>query len=134
MDEGNNQLSCNFIRGESRVFAVGIEEILLFAGYLSLLIHWYSTQGKFLWPGFGENSRVLDWIFQRLEGKENIAQKTPIGYMPTKEGLRTDGLQQNIDFEQLFEIDRDFWKQEVRNDSSLIRILSHYYHYQIILG
>lgn len=66
-----------------------------------------------MWPGFGENCRVLDWIFQRLDGKEDIAQETPIGYVPSKNGLRTDGLKENIDFEQLFNIDRDFWKQEV---------------------
>lgn len=66
-----------------------------------------------MWPGFGENSRVLDWIFQRLNGKDDIARKTPIGYIPTKDGLRTDGLKENVDYEQLFKIDRDFWKKEV---------------------
>ncbi|XKL65334.1 hypothetical protein PGB90_008754 [Kerria lacca] len=70
-------------------------------------------KGKFLWPGFGENSRVLDWIFQRLDNKENTAEKTAIGYIPTKETFKTDGLTENVDFEMLFAINKEFWKQEV---------------------
>lgn len=74
----------------------------------------FNSKGKFLWPGFGENSRVLDWIFQRLDNKENTAEKTAIGYIPTKETFKTDGLTENVDFEKLFAINKEFWKQEVR--------------------
>lgn len=70
-------------------------------------------QGKFLWPGYGENSRVLDWILQRLDNKEKVAQQTPIGYIPTKESLNTEGLADKVDFDQLFAIDKDFWLKEV---------------------
>ena len=44
-------------------------------------VNWY---GKFLWPGFGENVRVLDWVLRRCAGDDNIAVKSPIGYLPKK--------------------------------------------------
>ena len=50
-----------------------------------------TTTGKFVWPGFGENSRVLKWIVERLDGKAEGVE-TPIGLLPTKEALDTDGL------------------------------------------
>ena len=50
-------------------------------------VNWFRTDqnGKFLWPGFGENIRVLDWIIRRVHGEQNNAEKSPIGYIP-KEG------------------------------------------------
>src|SRR6266852_3016250 len=48
------------------------------------------ADGKFLWPGFGENVRVLKWILERVEG-HGAAQETPIGYVPAKNGLTLDG-------------------------------------------
>ncbi len=46
-------------------------------------VNWFrlNAQGKFLWPGFGENIRVLDWIFRRCNG-EDIAMKSPVGLLP----------------------------------------------------
>lgn len=57
-------------------------------------VNWFrrDQKGKFLWPGFGENSRVLKWIVDRVDGNDNIAKKTPIGYVPTKDGLDLSGL------------------------------------------
>jgi phosphoenolpyruvate carboxykinase (GTP) len=48
-------------------------------------VNWFRTDedGQFLWPGFGENIRVLDWILRRVEN-EDIALKSPIGYLPKK--------------------------------------------------
>ena len=56
-------------------------------------VNWFrkSEEGKFLWPGFGENSRVLKWMCERVEGKAE-AIDTPIGRIPTKDGLDLDGL------------------------------------------
>jgi phosphoenolpyruvate carboxykinase (GTP) len=56
-------------------------------------VNWFrkDADGKFMWPGFGENSRVLEWIFRRCDGDVG-AVETPIGYVPRAEDLKTDGL------------------------------------------
>jgi phosphoenolpyruvate carboxykinase (GTP) len=56
-------------------------------------VNWFrrGADGKFLWPGFGENVRVLKWVLERVEGR-GAAQETPIGYVPAKNGLTLDGL------------------------------------------
>lgn len=63
-------------------------------------VNWFrkDDHGKFVWPGFGENSRVLEWVFNRVDGKAD-AVETPIGFVPTKDALNTDGL--DITGEQL---------------------------------
>ncbi|KAF5298856.1 hypothetical protein FQA39_LY11668 [Lamprigera yunnana] len=77
-------------------------------------VNWFrkSKDGKFLWPGFGENSRVLDWILKRIDN-EDCAEDTPIGLIPTRNALNLENLKEDIDFEELFSIPRDFWKEEV---------------------
>ena len=77
-------------------------------------VNWFrkGAQGEWLWPGFGENSRVLKWIFERTSGKDH-AVTTPIGYVPKLENLDVSGL--NITSERLKEllaVDRDSWKKE----------------------
>lgn len=49
-------------------------------------VNWFRVDehGKFLWPGFGDNVRVLDWVLRRCAGDESIAVKSPIGYLPKK--------------------------------------------------
>ncbi|KAL1780578.1 phosphoenolpyruvate carboxykinase [GTP], mitochondrial [Sigmodon hispidus] len=78
-------------------------------------VNWFRRDeaGRFLWPGFGENARVLDWICRRLEG-EDSAQETPIGLVPKEGALDLNGLKA-IDTIQLFSIPKDFWEQEVRD-------------------
>ncbi len=57
-------------------------------------VNWFrrDDDGRFLWPGFGENSRVLKWVFERVNGNAE-AIDTPIGKLPTKDALDTDGLE-----------------------------------------
>jgi phosphoenolpyruvate carboxykinase (GTP) len=57
------------------------------------VVNWFRKDGdgKYLWPGFGENSRVLEWVFRRCDGEAD-AHETPIGLVPTREDLYTDGL------------------------------------------
>lgn len=83
-------------------------------------VNWFrkGNGGKFLWPGFGENSRVIDWIFRRLEG-EDCAQESPIGLIPKEDALNLKGLKEEVDIKQLFSLPKDFWMQEVSD----IRIL-----------
>ncbi len=71
------------------------------------LVNWFrkDDSGKFLWPGYGDNSRVLAWIVSRLEGKVD-AQKTPLGYTPKPEDIDTSGMtiSQNV-LKDLFSVD-----------------------------
>ncbi|KAG7300867.1 protein kinase C (PKC)-like Pck2 [Plutella xylostella] len=75
-------------------------------------VNWFrkNEQGKFLWPGFGDNSRVIDWVLRRCDGEE-IHQETPLGYVPRDGCLNTEGLGA-IDMKQLFSIPQDFWVKE----------------------
>ena len=78
-------------------------------------VNWFRTndEGQFLWPGFGENLRVLEWIIDRTCGKKD-ARKTPIGYMPYAWDINTEGLSiSDEDLTELLRIDKDLWKTEV---------------------
>jgi len=78
-------------------------------------VNWFrkSADGKWLWPGYGENSRVLKWIFGRLTG-ESQAQETAIGFMPTVEGIDCDGLDvSSNDMAELLKVDKAEWLKEV---------------------
>ncbi len=82
-------------------------------------VNWFrkSEGGDFLWPGFGENSRVLKWVFERCQGTAK-AVETPIGNLPNPEDLDLAGLDlDKEDIATLFGVDRDGWLQEI----SLIR-------------
>ena len=77
-------------------------------------VNWFrkDSDGKFIWPGFGENSRVLSWIVERVEGRVE-ADETPIGNRPKDGDLYVDGL--DLDEQQLaelFEVDPDSWLAE----------------------
>lgn len=76
-------------------------------------VNWFrkSSDGKFLWPGFGENSRVLDWILRRLDN-EDCAQETAIGLIPKSHSLNLDGMKEQIALDQLFDVPKDFWMEE----------------------
>ncbi len=77
-------------------------------------VNWFRKDdaGRFVWPGFGENGRVLKWIVERLEGTADGVE-TPIGVLPTKESLDTDGLDlADDDLEFLLSVDKDVWREE----------------------
>jgi phosphoenolpyruvate carboxykinase (GTP) len=78
-------------------------------------VNWFrqDKNGKFLWPGYGENSRVLKWIFERCDGKVH-AKETPIGRIPEVEDLDTSGLNMpEEDVAELLGVDVEGWKAEV---------------------
>lgn len=77
-------------------------------------VNWFkkdSQSGQFLWPGFGENSRVLDWICRRVDG-EDCAISTPIGLIPKKGAINLEGLNETVNMDELFSVSRDFWLKE----------------------
>jgi phosphoenolpyruvate carboxykinase (GTP) len=78
-------------------------------------VNWFrkSADGKFLWPGYGENSRVLKWIAERVDGTGK-ATKTPIGNLPTADALDLSGVNLPLDdVKALTSVDADGWKKEV---------------------
>ena len=78
-------------------------------------VNWFrkDRKGGWLWPGYAENSRVIEWIFRRLEGTGQ-ARKTPIGYVPTRDGLNVEGLKITRDaVEELLRVDPHAWLEEV---------------------
>jgi phosphoenolpyruvate carboxykinase (GTP) len=77
-------------------------------------VNWFRTDGngEFLWPGFGENIRVLKWIIDRVNGNVS-ARETPLGLMPNYEDFPLEGLEMPRDrFNKLLAIDKDEWKKE----------------------
>ena len=78
-------------------------------------VNWFrkDEDGAFLWPGFGDNARVLAWIFRRLDG-EAEARETPIGYVPRPEDIDTSGLDvAPAQLEQLLSVDEDGLRAEL---------------------
>jgi phosphoenolpyruvate carboxykinase (GTP) len=83
-------------------------------------VNWFrrGADGKFLWPGFGENVRVLKWILERVQGGDHAAE-TPIGLVPTTDALTLEGL--NISrstMEELLSVDPDDWRREAEETKS----------------
>ena len=75
-------------------------------------VNWFrkGADGKYLWPGFGENVRVLKWILERVEGRGE-AEETPIGYVPTRSALTLDGLKISPEsLRELFRVEPDNWE------------------------
>jgi phosphoenolpyruvate carboxykinase (GTP) len=78
-------------------------------------VNWFRTDesGKFLWPGYGENSRVLKWVFERCDGTAH-ANDTAIGRMPSPTDIDSEGLKiSSADLEQLLSVDAAGWQAEV---------------------
>ena len=88
-------------------------------------VNWFrkGENGKFLWPGFGDNSRVLKWVVERVNGKVD-AEKTAIGYLPKKEDLYLEGLDvSDAAMDELFTLKKEDWQAEVES------IKEHYANY-----
>ena len=78
-------------------------------------VNWFRTDenGNFIWPGFGENLRVLEWILKRCFDEAD-AKETEIGYLPKAEDINLTGLDLDVEtLEGLLSVDRDLWKAEV---------------------
>ncbi|MBP0989452.1 MAG: phosphoenolpyruvate carboxykinase (GTP), partial [Oscillospiraceae bacterium] len=81
-------------------------------------VNWFKkdAEGHFMWPGFGDNMRVLDWIIKRCEGTVD-AQETPIGYLPKAEDINIAGLEGEVDadkMKELLKVDPELWKAEIK--------------------
>jgi len=90
-------------------------------------VNWFrkDENGKFIWPGYGENSRVLKWIFERVSGKGK-AVKTPIGYMPDVDDLDLTGIDVSREkMKEILSVNREEWLAEVES------IKEHYRSYDL---
>jgi phosphoenolpyruvate carboxykinase (GTP) len=78
------------------------------------MVNWFrrSADGGFLWPGFGDNISVVDWVVRRCDGEEDIAQDSPVGRIPVKGSLNLSGLG-HVEWDELFSTPADFWREEV---------------------
>lgn len=86
-------------------------------------VNWFRKQnGKFLWPGFGDNSRVLKWIFERTDGVSN-AIETPIGYLPKEGALDLNGLNVPADsMKELLKVDKQAWIKETQHMRDYLKV------------
>ena len=86
-------------------------------------VNWFrrDDEGNFVWPGFGENIRVLKWVIERIEGTA-AAVETPIGHVPTPESLDTDGLDMTAEeLEAALAVDAEEWRAELPADRGVVR-------------
>ena len=84
-------------------------------------VNWFrkDDEGNFLWPGFGDNMRVLDWIVDRCEGKVD-AQETAIGYLPYAKDINLDGLDMTEEqLDKILDVDKDAWEEELKGVEEL---------------
>ena len=84
-------------------------------------VNWFrkDEQGNFIWPGFGENMRILKWVVEKIQGKSN-AVESPIGWMPHYDDIDWTGLDfTKQQFESLMLVDREAWKKELSEHAEL---------------
>ena len=85
-------------------------------------VNWFrkGADGKFLWPGYGENVRVLKWILERVEGR-GAAQETPIGYVPAKNGMTLDGMKISDEaLSELLSVNTADWENELEDSKQFL--------------
>ena len=90
-------------------------------------VNWFrkDSDGKFLWPGFGENARVIEWIVGRLEGKNEFIEAS-VGRLPVASELNLDGLGLTEDtVDKLFEVDPESWRQEANLTEDYFAMFGH---------
>ena len=77
-------------------------------------VNWFrlNKEGKFLWPGFGDNIRVIDWMCRRVDG-EDIAEPSAIGLLPKKGSIDMSGLG-DVDWDELFSLPKDYWTEDIK--------------------
>jgi phosphoenolpyruvate carboxykinase (GTP) len=85
-------------------------------------VNWFrkGADGKFLWPGYGENVRVLKWILERVEGR-GAAQETPIGYVPAENGLTLQGIKISKEaLNELLRVNPEDWELEMEDSKQFL--------------
>ena len=84
-------------------------------------VNWFrrDAAGRFLWPGFGENVRVIEWMCRRLAGEDDIATPTAVGLVPAPGAINTAGLGR-VDMEELLSVPKAYWEEEVAETTGFL--------------
>ncbi|XP_037956084.1 phosphoenolpyruvate carboxykinase [GTP]-like [Teleopsis dalmanni] len=79
-------------------------------------VNWFrkGADGKFMWPGYGENSRVIDWILRRVNN-EDCFLDTAVGRIPAQNELHLEGMKDQVDLTEIFSLPKDFWLKETED-------------------
>ncbi|MFH4984287.1 hypothetical protein AB6A40_010996 [Gnathostoma spinigerum] len=79
-------------------------------------VNWFrrDKNNKFLWPGYCDNIRVLEWIIKRLEGDESIGVDTAIGIVPKEGSINLEGLKDPVDMKELMSVPKDYWQEDAK--------------------
>lgn len=88
-------------------------------------VNWFklNEKGKFVWPGFSDNMRIIEWILNRCDNKKTPARKTSIGYVPRIEDMDLKGLTLSREtLRKLFYIDKKLWHKEIKNIERFFKI------------
>jgi len=105
-------------------------------------VNWFRLDdqtGKFLWPGFGENIRVLDWICRRINGEKDLTRESAIGLLPAPGSINLEGLGP-VDMEQLMSVPKDYWTEDMQETLQFLQqqvgrdlpnVVAHEVHQQI---
>jgi phosphoenolpyruvate carboxykinase (GTP) len=90
-------------------------------------VNWFRRDAdhKYLWPGFGQNMRVLKWIVERCQGRA-CAYETPLGWMPRYDDIEWAGLEHMTRqrFQELMTVDRELWRDELELHDQLLNLLA----------
>lgn len=86
-------------------------------------VNWFRTNsaGKFLWPGYGDNIRVIDWMCRRLKG-EDIAFKTAIGYLPKPGTIDISGIEDKVHWDELFSLPKDYLVEDIAETRKFLEV------------
>jgi phosphoenolpyruvate carboxykinase (GTP) len=84
-------------------------------------VNWFrlNEQGKFVWPGFGENIRVLDWICRRVN-RDDIAVPSAIGMLPVEGSLNLKGLD-GVSWEENFSLPKNYWEEDIEETKQFLQ-------------
>ncbi len=84
-------------------------------------VNWFrmSEQGKFLWPGFGENIRVVDWICRRIDG-EDIATPSAVGLLPKRGSVDLSGLKDAVEWDELFSLPKEYLLEDIKETEKFL--------------
>ena len=79
-------------------------------------VNWFrlDANGKFVWPGFGENIRVVDWMCRRMTAPtdDTTVRPSAVGLLPTKGSMNLEGLDK-VDWDELFSLPKDYWMEDI---------------------